>query len=219
MSRIVIFANGDLPNQEAAQALLRVDDTIIAADGGLRHLLAMGRLPSLLIGDLDSVEAVSLHFLEESGVKIHRYPQDKNQTDLELALLHALDLKAEHILIVGGLGGRLDQTLANLSLLTNPEVGRADVRLDDGVEEVFFCRASPNNIAQAKIQGKMGDFVSLIPWGGPVEGIVTRGLQWRLVNETLYPHLSRGISNILLRETALVEIKTGLLLVVHRRKE
>jgi hypothetical protein len=63
--------------------------------------------------------------------------------------------------------------LANLSLLTDPALSALDIRLDDGVEEVFFCRASAPNGGQAKVRGRSGDTVSLIPWNGPVEGVTT----------------------------------------------
>ncbi len=212
MPRTIIFANGHLPNPDNARALLRPDDTLIAADGGARHLLGMGLLPALLVGDLDSLDAASLTQLEAAGVEIRRYPTDKDETDLELALRCALEGQPESILIVGALGGRLDQTLANLSLLTNPAFEGLDLRLEDGAEEAFFCRK------QAEVQGRSGEVVSLIPWGGPAEGVVTQGLRWKLSGETLYPHQSRGVSNRMLGEAASVSIQSGLLLVVHRRE-
>lgn len=211
MTRTVIFANGSLPSLESVRALLRPEDTLIAADGGARHLLALGLLPHLLVGDLDSLDAASLAQLEAAGVQIRRYPTDKDETDLELALRHALERQPNSILIVGALGGRLDQTLANLSLLTDPQLADLDLRLDDGAEEAFFCRA------QAEVRGRSGEVVSLLPWGGPVEGVVTQGLRWKLSGETLYPHQSRGISNQMLGEAASVEIQSGLLLVVRER--
>lgn len=212
MPRTVIFANGCLPDLESARALLRPDDMLIAADGGARHLLEMGLLPVMLVGDLDSLEAASLAQLEAAGVEIRRYPTDKDETDLELALRCALERDSNSILIVGALGGRLDQTLANLWLLTDPAFEGLDLRLDDGAEEAFFCRK------QAEVRGRSGEVVSLIPWSGPVEGVVTQGLQWKLSGETLHPHQARGVSNRMLGETACVEIRSGLLLIVHRRE-
>lgn len=210
MSRIIIFANGHLPNLDAARALLRPDDFLIAADGGTRHVLALGRIPNVIIGDLDSL-TFDLQPLTEQGAQVIQYPRDKNETDLELAIQHAIDLKPDQILIVAALGGRLDQTLGNLSLLSDPRLSTFDLRLDDGVEEAFFCRK------QVEVQGRSGDLVSLIPWGGVVEGVRTQGLRWPLSNETLVPHKTRGISNELLAETASIQIQTGLLLIVHRR--
>ena len=211
MPRVVIFANGQLPDLEAARALLQDDDYIVAADGGANHLMKIGILPEIVIGDLDSVDEDTLFELTNAEVGIEQYPEDKDETDIELALSYAADLKPSAILIVGALGGRLDQTLANLSLLTNPTLSGIDIRLDDGVEEAFFCRK------QAEVRGRSGEIVSLIPWNGPVGGVTTEGLQWPLYSEMLYPDKSRGVSNAMLKGEASIRIQSGLLLVVHRR--
>jgi thiamine pyrophosphokinase len=205
--RIIIFANGDLPNLEKARALLRDDDFIIAADGGTRHALALSKIPNVIIGDMDSfnVERSTLN------AQLIQFSRDKNETDLELAIQHALTLNPEQVLILAALGGRLDQTLGNIALVSNVERLTFNVVLDDGIEEVFFCH---DNV---QINGAAGDLVSLIPWQGEVTGVVTTDLKWPLRDETLYPNKTRGISNEMLGDTAAVQIKSGLLLVVHRR--
>jgi thiamine pyrophosphokinase len=208
MARTIIFANGELPNIEKARALVQTDDYIICADGGTRHALALGLKPNLIVGDLDSVMDVELKI---ASAKIVQYPRNKNETDLELALNHALVKKTSSILIIGALGGRLDQTLGNISLLSDPRLSTLDCRLDDGAEEVFFCRD------RSKFEGRRGDVVSLIPWNDAVKGIRMRGLRWSLNNETLYPDKTRGISNEMLNTVAEVSIETGLLLVIHTR--
>jgi thiamine pyrophosphokinase len=179
--------------------------------------MQMGILPEIVIGDLDSVAEDTLFQLTNAGVDIQQYSEDKDETDIELALQSALELRPSAILIVGALGGRLDQTLANLSILTDPNLPRIDIRVDDGVEEAYFCRATVPNGGRAEVRGRSGDIVSLIPWGAPVAGVTTAGLQWPLYSETLYPYKSRGISNAMLADSASVRIQSGLLLVVHRR--
>ena len=211
MQRIIIFANGDLPDLERARALIREDDYIICADGGTRHAIALGIQPDLIIGDMDSAEKGQLQKFKEADVLIELFPHDKNETDLELAIQHAVELNPGKITIVAALGGRLDQTLANIALLTDPSLLTFDVRLDDGVEETFFCRD------QVQVQGTRGNLVSLIPWGGVVSDVQTTNLKWVLNKETLYPDKTRGISNEMLGETASVSIGSGLLLIVHRR--
>ena len=211
MSRIVIFANGYLPNREKARAILCADDVVIAANGGMRHALALGLKPKLVVGDLDSMMKDERQKIEAAGIEIAQSPRDKNETDLELAVRHALDLGPERILIVAAFGGRLDQTLANLALISNERLAQLEARLDDGVEEAFFCRAS------AQVRGKSGDIVSLIPWQGAVTVLHTKNLRWPLHNEPLYPDETRGISNEMTGDTASIEIESGLLLVVHFR--
>ena len=205
--RIIIFANGDLPDLEKARALLREHDFIIAADGGTRHALALGLTPNVIVGDLDSLPS---NFEPSTfNGEIVLYPKDKNETDLELAIQHALTLNPEQVIILAALGGRLDQTLGNIALIIHHSL--FIISLDDGIEEVFFCRDT------CEINGTTNDLVSLIPWQGEVIGIVTTGLKWPLQNETLYPNKTRGISNEMTGDTAAVQIKSGLLLIVHRR--
>ena len=211
MQRIIIFANGALPDLNKARAILRADDFILCADGGTRHALALGLTPNLVIGDMDSLEKDEWKRLEESDVAIELYPRDKNEIDLELAINRAVELEPKEIVIIAALGGRMDQTLANIALLTDVRHSTFDVRLDDGVEEIFFCRD------QAQVRGRSGDIVSLIPWGNPVHGIHTQGLKWSLDNETLYSDKTRGISNEMMDQIANIKITSGNLLIIHRR--
>jgi thiamine pyrophosphokinase len=118
LQRILIFANGELPDLDKARSLAQTDDYIICADGGTRHALALGLQPDLIVGDMDSAEPAQLQELRKANVTIESFSHDKDQTDLELAINRALALKPKKIVIVGGLGGRLDQTLANITLLT-----------------------------------------------------------------------------------------------------
>jgi thiamine pyrophosphokinase len=211
MPRILIFANGVLPDPPKARLLVKPDDFIICADGGTRYALDLGLDPGLVIGDFDSLGPEESEKAERAGAQIIRYPHDKNETDLELALYHALELKPSSIVILAALGNRLDQTFGNVALLSDTRLGELDVRLDDGVEEAFFCRG------RSELRGTAGDIVSLIPWGNSVKGVRTEGLKWPLNNETLHPEKTRGISNELLGNSATVNLSSGLLLIVHRR--
>ena len=212
MQRIIIFANGELPNLEKARLLLQPDDYLICADGGTRHAHALGMTPHLVIGDMDSINKEEWHDFEKSGVSVELFPKDKNETDLELAIQRALELGAAEIIIIGALGGRLDQTLGNIALLATALDNSRNIRIDDGVEEIFFCRD------QAQVHGRNGDIVSLIPWGNPVHGVRTEGLKWPLHSESLYPEKTRGISNEMVREVANIKISSGVLLIVHTRQ-
>ena len=209
MSRIIIFANGNLPNLERARALIRPEDFILCADGGTRHALALGLTPNIVIGDLDSVTDEERRKMKEWGVAVIEFSRDKNETDLELAINHALTLNPESIFILAALGGRMDQTLANIALLSNSSLVTRNLKITDGVEEIFFCRD------QAKVEGRSGDIVSLIPWQGEVTGVFTENLRWHLHHETLYPEKTRGISNEMTADVATVSIKSGLLLITH----
>ena len=211
MPRAIIFANGILAEPIAAQRLLRGDDFFIAADGGLHNAQAVGVTPHVLIGDFDSITPSELTRMEKTSVQILRHPPEKDETDLELAISYALEEHFTEIVVVGALGGRLDQTLGNIALLANvpPDV---DIRLDDGREEVFLIRN------RLKITGKPGDVISLIHWGESAEGVSTENLRYPLNSEILFSNKSRGISNEMLKDQAVVQLTRGMLVVIHSRK-
>ena len=212
MQRIVIFANGELPDINKARTILRDDDYIICADGGTRYASSLDLKPALIIGDMDSAESSLLQKLQADGVSIERYSRDKDETDLELAINKAIELNPKEIVIVAALGGRVDQMLGNIALLSNIQLSTMNIKLDDGVEEIFFCRD------QVQVHGGSGDIVSLIPWQGAVTGIQTENLRWPLDNETLHPDKTRGISNEMTDDVASIKNSSGMLLVVHTRK-
>ena len=114
LARTIIIANGHLSNPGEARQRIRPGDQVICADGGTRHAQAMGITPDIIVGDLDSL-AQGLHSeLEAAGVRFEVYPARKDETDLELALRLAINEGATEIEMLAMLGGRLDQSLANL---------------------------------------------------------------------------------------------------------
>jgi len=206
--RALVFANGVFSDPQQAQDLVRPDDLVIAADGGARHALAIGVTPQVVIGDLDSLSTDDLARLERAGARVERYSPRKDETDLELALQYAAREGATEIIILAALGGRLDQTIANLLLLALPELESVDVRIVDGAQEALLIRS------QALIEGRPGDTVSLIPLGGDAEAVTAEGLEWPLHKDTLRFGPARGVSNVLTERQARVQVRKGALLCV-----
>lgn len=209
--RIVIFVNGVLKFPELIRGIIREDDLIIAADGGLEHVRRIGLIPDLVIGDLDSLDQASQTWLATQQIKIKKHSPEKDETDLELAIQAAIEQKPAAIFIAGATGGRLDQTFANVMIMLNPLLEQVDVRLEDGKEQVFFIER------YTEIKGKPGDRVSLLTINAEVQGIRTQGLKYSLFEESLFPGQTRGISNVMLEETAQIWVKKGRLLCVHTR--
>ena len=97
---VLIFANGDLDSAAWVQPYLREASAIIAADGGAAHVLQAGFRPDVIIGDLDSFPPDKRETLEAEGVRFIVHPAAKDETDLELALLHAVSASDEPARIV-----------------------------------------------------------------------------------------------------------------------
>jgi len=208
----LIFANGEMTMGDWIRPYLQQATAVIAADGGTTHLHKLGRLPDLVIGDLDSLSADLRQWLDDGHVAIQQHPPAKDETDLELALIHAAQKYADTIYLFGVLGGRLDQTLANILLLTHPALADREVKLVTANETAWLVTQS------TKIFGQPGDTVSLIPLGGDVNMQQTAGLEWPLENEVLAFGLARGISNVMTKPTASVAIEGGTLLCIHTPK-
>jgi len=209
--RAVIFANGRFAGTARERALVGSDDLLIAADGGARSCLALGLTPHVVVGDFDSLKPKEREALQQAGAQMIAHPARKDHTDLELALLHALQQGATDFLILGGLGQRWDQTLANLLLPANPAFTKVRITLVDGYQDVHLLTSG----GTLTIDGKPGDILSLIPLSEYADGVRTEGLEYPLRDEALTFGSTRGVSNSLLGQQALIHLQQGLLLCVH----
>jgi thiamine pyrophosphokinase len=209
----IIFANGDYCPQENSIQIME-EDLVIAADGGSRHCHVLNLTPDVLIGDLDSTDPNIVRNWEESGVKILRFPADKDQTDLELAILHAQGEGAAEILVYGAAGGRLDMTIGNLLLLAHPDLD-VPVTLVCGKEKIQLLRPGD----KLSLDGKPGEVVSLLPLNPGGAEVTTLGLQYSLNKDTLVYGSSRGISNRLQDQQAQIILEKGLLVVIHTKDD
>jgi thiamine pyrophosphokinase len=213
-THVVIFANGRIDDIESIADLIHPGELIVAADGGASHCHRLGITPDVIIGDFDSVSVDDLYELERAGVQIIRYPERKDYTDLELALLHAKSIGATHARIFGALGLRWDQTMANLLLPASSELSDLNIQLIDGKQRITVIHAGD----PYEISGNPGDTVSLIPLDANTGGISTDGLEYPLKDESLAFGATRGISNVLRGKQATVRLSKGMLLCVVIRK-
>lgn len=215
MSRIVIFANGVMTDGAAIRARLRPGDRIFCANGGTHHALALGLLPELIIGDLDSLPSQIVNDIKARGAVIYQHPVRKDKTDLELAFEAAVAAQPEEILLVTALGGRLDQTLANILLLARPEFGSVPLYLIDGPQAGRVLHAHQ----QVTVQGQPGDTLSLIPLTLLVTQVSLSGVEWPLEQATLSLGSTLSISNVLAATEAVLQIGEGMVFLVHLEKD
>lgn len=206
-----VFAASPQWDVQATTEWLPGPDYIVAADGGTSAVEQLGLVPDLVLGDLDSSNPALTERLRAAGVEIRRFDHNtKLETDTELATLAALEWRPERIYLLGVIGGRLDHSLANVLLLTHPQLAGEDVRLVDGRQEVYLAKSGMWN----PIEGKNGDTVTLLPVGGDVRGVRSQGLRWPLAGDTLLVGHGRGVSNLVEGVGAQVWLDAGCLLVV-----
>src|SRR5580765_1906881 len=123
---VVVVAGGNPPSPESALAV-PLGAPVIAADKGLEHALALGLEVAVAVGDFDSASPEAVAAAEAAGVRIERHAAEKDETDLELALDAAIDLRPGRILVLAGRGGRLDHELSSLLLLAVEKYASAQI--------------------------------------------------------------------------------------------
>ncbi len=218
----IVLADGDAPDRARLDAAWPgwADDAglVVAADGGARHAPGLGLTVDVWVGDGDSIGDDGLAALAEAGVEIHRVAVAKDESDTELAVLTALERGASTVTIVGGFGGpRFDHALANVGLLALPGVEDGRLELLDAATRLTLIRApdGTGRPVRRSLRGRIGDLVSLLPWGSGVAGVTTHGLAYPLRDEPLPAGPARGLSNVRVEPDAAVTVRAGLLLVVE----
>jgi thiamine pyrophosphokinase len=219
--KALIVADGDVSAQlTRAEALLQGEPDarplVLAADGGAHKAELLGLRPDVVVGDLDSLSPASVERLRGQGVEVQQHPRAKEESDTELAVREALRRGARQLVILGGLGGlRLEHSLANVLLLTLPELAGCDVTMVDGpsVVRVIGGRGAD----RLELEGEEGDLVSLLALSERVEGVTTTGLAYPLDDEALLQGPSRGLSNVMQASNASVQTRGGRLAVIHTR--
>lgn len=214
-NKTVVVLNGELKDdrEEYKKLIGEKDIFFIAADGGALFLESIGFLPDVIIGDFDSLTEVQYQRYEKLGAKIIKYPVEKDETDGELALQYCRERGFNNIIIIGFAGGRLDHQLANIFLLeyafrNGITAFIKEPGLEMGIidrEKVFFRKIDAG--------------LSLIPLDEEVVGVTVTGCKYLLESGSLLRYKTRGISNIIVQEKAVITVRKGLLLYVLNQSE
>ena len=208
--KAVIFANADINDYSFCEKYIK-DAVIICCDGGMRHAMKLGIVPDYIVGDFDSVEPSVLEHYKKLDIELKQVPCKKDETDMELGISHAVEIGADDITLIGGIGSRMDHTLANVFQLIRIEKLGKKGRLVNENNIITLCTK------EEEVHGKKGDIVSFIPITAEVRGVTTYGLEYSLDNATLYMDSPMGVSNVMLGETAGYHIKEGMALIIKAR--
>ena len=129
MKRAVIFVNGNLSNIDQAKNIIKKDDRLIAADGAVGHIIKLGLIPSVIIGDMDSISPNLLEQSHLSPTILIKYPTKKDKTDFELAVDYCLESKFEEIIIFGVFGDRIDHFIGNILLMAKVQNEKRSIKI------------------------------------------------------------------------------------------
>ena len=201
MRNCVIFCAGEFHG-----LIEPICDVCIAADGGLRHLEAMGHAPDVILGDFDSLGYIP----QEANV----FPVEKDDTDAMLAVRRGLELGCDRFVLYGALEGpRLDHTVANFQTL--------QFLADRGAQGFLVGRDSIVTVIKngtLTLPALPDGIVSVFCMGSDARGVTIRGLQYELEQGTLTPGFPLGVSNHFVGKEAEISVEDGSLLILYPRE-
>lgn len=200
MKRALIFGGGIYGNEFPE---IRTDDFIIAADKGAEILMNRGLTPHITVGDFDSSSVIP----EENVIKL---PVEKDITDTHAAVDTALREGCDEIHIYGGMGGRVDHTFANYSLLSS--------LAEKGITAYLFgenYRITALFNGKITLSGKKGSTISVFSWSEECKGVSLKGVKYPLENAVLYKSFALGVSNSFAEENAEISVAEGILLIMQ----
>jgi thiamine pyrophosphokinase len=203
MKRCVIVGGADIGNYEYVRSLLSGEDFFVFCDSGLKHMDRLGVRPSLIVGDFDSHE--NPHLEAETIV----LPREKDDTDTVYGVKEALKRGFDTFLLIGVVGGRLDHTLGNVSILLYLDaIGKKGLIVDD-YSEMEIVSSSPVSVSDRYA------YFSLLNVSGRAKGVTIQNAKYPLDNAEITCEYQYGISNeVLPGRTALVSVRDGRLLLI-----
>lgn len=172
---------------------------LIAADSGADHLVELGRIPDVIIGDMDSLQTPAAS-LSSKIIRI----DDQNLSDCDKMLNWLWDEGHRSVVIAGLEGDRLDHLLAALgSALSSPLRIRLAIR--DGVADLL----KPGN---HKAICTPGQRVSLMPLL-PCQNVHISGVQWPLSSQAMSPGGTTSLSNVATEREINIRFEEGALIL------
>ena len=207
MSRFILIGSCAFASERYQALLAEGEAKIVAVDAGYSHLKAGGKKPFAIIGDFDSLG----HLPYSPGSRILRFPPEKDESDLELALAFAEEQKADEVFVFGALGGRLDQTIATLQVAR----GFADAfsRLILVSEREIVHVLGPNRTLS--LEGSTADYVSVLSAVDVSHDVRIRGFRYPFEGD-LTNDRSLGLSNVLDEGPASISVGEGVLFIIEQ---
>lgn len=183
----------------------RKGDMIIAVDGGYDLLIQHGYTTDLLIGDFDSISCKLPDCIETI-----RFKSEKDETDMFLAYIEGVKRGYTSFVIHGALGGRLDHTLANISLLTYAKEHGHESLITDGKQNIICIKNE-----KISLVGTKGKYISVFAYGGDASDVSIRGAKYETDHAALTPSFPLGVSNEFTDSPCEISVGNGTLIIIY----
>lgn len=184
------------------------EDITVAADSGVKNAALLGVTPDFAVGDFDSFPETEI----PKNTEVTTVPIEKDFTDTQLAVDVALSKEATEIIIIGGLGGRLDHTLSTLGILERLYDAGIRAILTDGNNRVRYINATSELIPRSHFR-----YFSILAATDKVKGVSVEGGKYPLKNAILTRKNQFAVSNEIEKNCALISVKKGGIFIIESR--
>ncbi|GIO26107.1 thiamine diphosphokinase [Ornithinibacillus bavariensis] len=213
MSTVAIVGNGPLENIPDLALYRDAVNIWIGADRGALTILEHKLQLDYAHGDFDSVSDIDRERIKNNANYFQEYPIEKDKTDLQIALEHALSLQPDRIYIFGATGGRLDHMLINVQLLNIVVKQQINAIIIDKQNKIEWTCPGTYTIEKDE-EYEMISFLSMTE---EVRGLTLTGFYYPLTNHTIKMGSTLSISNQLISNYGTFSYDKGIVLVVRSR--
>lgn len=191
-----------------------VFDQIIAVDSGLESAVRLHIHPDIAVGDFDSVNPhIFSQYQKDPTISFESHSPVKDYSDTELALEIGLRKGWKEIVILGGIGSRMDHTLANIHLLHQTLNAGVDCYIVNQNNRIYLLEKGRAFLKKECF----GDFISFLPLTTEVKGITLKGFRYPLKDKDIRIGSSLCISNELTEEEGSLEFQEGILICIESK--
>ncbi len=208
-----VFAGGNFQVDDVLVTDIRRGDVVVGVDHGIAHCLRIGVVPTVLVGDFDSIDPAILNDQRLVNVPRRSFPARKNSSDLELALQGLVGTDVSRVILLGISGGRSDHHLFNWLLPFQTDWPFAVELVDHSVHAHVVCARYPLHVSAF-----VGQTISLLALPEAI-GVTTKGLEYPLVDHTMTHGSTLGLSNVADADAIRVSVSAGRLLVFRIRAD
>ena len=186
----ILIGAGDLTISEIP---VQDGDMVIAVDGGYEYCKLLEITPDYILGDFDSIsekEAESVAAIaKETEDKVIILPVEKDDTDTLAAIKLGLSEGYQSFRIYGGMGGRVEHTLANMQCLLYLKEHNAVGYLMDGTGMILVAKEE-----EISFQESLEGYMSLFSMGDKAV-VSIENMKYNLEEQEITNCFPIGISN------------------------
>ncbi|MDO4266285.1 MAG: thiamine diphosphokinase [Eubacteriales bacterium] len=189
-------------------------DLVIAADGGMDRLRALGLKPDLLIGDFDSMKEPA----DTAGSDTMKLSKTKDLSDSAAALALGRERGYRLFYLYGCTGGRIDHTLASVQDLAGlAAAGLQGYLFDDHMAVTAIAGAETAGVLE--FLPDMRGMISVFSHSDCCEGVREDGLKYTVAEHRLTNTFPLGLSNEFTKLPGSVRVGKGVLVIAFELPE